>query len=101
MRIFLYITTEFLTTSSYIEDRITPGGTFPSSPASIWMPGTDIASNVSGYLPLYNKPSGIFNLVRKPVLNLRYDSYGQGEQDGGEHTVPFTAPLSATGTFRT
>lgn len=70
-----------LQTSIRLSGAITSGGTFPSSPASVWMPGTDIASDAPGYLPSYNKSLGVFNLVRRPVLTLRYDSYGQWEQD--------------------
>lgn len=45
----------------------TEGGSFPSSPTSFWMPGTNIPSTAIGYLPLYNKPLGVFNIVYTPT----------------------------------
>lgn len=39
-------------------------GAFPSSPTSLWVPGTNFSSNAFGYIPLYNKPLGVFNMNR-------------------------------------
>lgn len=48
----------------------TEQGTFPSSPTSLWMPGTDFSSSVSGYIPLYNKPLGVFNMNTYLTYNI-------------------------------
>lgn len=55
------------------------GGAFPSTPISFWVPGTNIMSEATGYIPFYNKSLGVFYLSRKPEIELdnfyfiRYD----------------------------
>ena len=44
-------------------------GSFPSSPSSFWLPGTDIASDAVGYIPLYNKPLGVLGLDGRPKVS--------------------------------
>lgn len=44
-------------------------GSFPSSPASFWLPGTDIAPDAIGYIPLYNKPLGVLGLDGRPKVS--------------------------------
>lgn len=49
----------------------------PSTPASFYFPGSLLADgngnyNVQGYVPLYNKPLGVFNLSAKPTVTLDY-----------------------------
>lgn len=56
-------------------------GSFPSSPTSFWMPGTNIASNANGYIPLYNKVLGICNIQGKPTLNLTCTTVSYLEPD--------------------
>jgi hypothetical protein len=52
----------------------TEGGAFPSTPTSFWIPGTKIISDVSGYMPLYNKSLGVLYLREKPKMIIdRYD----------------------------
>lgn len=45
-----------------LEGSSTNAGSFPSTPISFWVPGTNIASNAVGYIPLYNKSLGVINL---------------------------------------
>ena len=51
-----------------LEGTGTDAGSFPSSPISFWMPGTNIASNAVGYIPLYNKTLGVVNFSGKPEI---------------------------------
>lgn len=59
-------------------------GSLPSQPVSFYIPGS-IAQNSSGgynvqsYVPLYNKPLGVFNLTNKPTIQInksRNNLYG-------------------------
>lgn len=44
-------------------------GSFPSSPFSFWVPGTNIETeNAVGQIPLYNKSLGILNFEGRPKL---------------------------------
>lgn len=36
-------------------------GSFPSSPTSFWVPGTIMNEQTQGYIPIYNKPLGVFS----------------------------------------
>jgi len=47
-------------------------GSFPSSPISFWVPGTNITSAATGYIPLYDKVLGVCNFTGTPTLKLRY-----------------------------
>lgn len=68
-------------------------GSFPSSPASFWLPGTNIAPDAVGYIPLYNKPLGILGLDGRPKVSplVTY----QREPDGYKLFVTYK-----TNTFR-
>ncbi|MDB5089454.1 MAG: hypothetical protein JWR09_3448 [Mucilaginibacter sp.] len=50
----------------------TTSGSFPSSPTSLWVPGTkdlNAANNsIQGYVPSYNWPLGVFNLSARPTV---------------------------------
>lgn len=50
--------------------ELTQFGSFPSSPTSMWIPGTSISSSASGIIPLYNKPLGICNISHQPTIQL-------------------------------
>lgn len=56
-------------------------GSFPAMPISFWMPGTSIASNASGYIPLYNKSLGIINFDGKPKLETKSESVTKWVED--------------------
>ena len=60
-----------LTFKSQIElnGDLSDRGSFPSSPSSFWLPGTDIASDAVGYIPLYNKPLGVLGLDGRPKVS--------------------------------
>lgn len=45
-------------------------GSFPSTPVSFWVPGTNFIPPVVGYVPLYNKPLGIINISNLPTLDI-------------------------------
>ncbi|MCE8949314.1 hypothetical protein [Bacteroides thetaiotaomicron] len=55
----------------------TEGGAFPSTPVSFWIPGTNITSEASGFIPLYNKSLGVLYLREKPKLVI--DTYSEDE----------------------
>lgn len=60
-----------------LEGTLTNAGSFPSTPISFWVPGTTIAPNAVGYIPLYNKSLGVFNLKAElPKINLTAGSTG-------------------------
>lgn len=60
-------------------------GSFPSSPTSIYIPGTTFTSNVQGYIPLYNQPLGIVNATKRPVVKILED-HSRPSSDGLYHT---------------
>lgn len=50
-------------------------GSLPSTPVSLYMPGSVATNssggyNVQGYVPLYNKSLGVFNLANKPTVTI-------------------------------
>lgn len=47
-------------------------GSFPSSPFSFWVPGTNISPDAVGQIPLYNKLLGVFNFNGRPALPAPY-----------------------------
>jgi len=54
-----------------ITGDITNYGSFPSSPTSMYVPGTIIDQSVQGYIPAYTKPLGVFYLNSKPVIQVQ------------------------------
>lgn len=52
-------------------------GSFPSSPVSFWVPGTNFivreGVEIVGYIPLYNKLLGVINLKEKPTYKVFLD----------------------------
>lgn len=63
----------------------TSGGSFPSSPTSVWVPGSIISPLAQNYIPLYNEPLGVFNLTSKPVVNVNF--YNVQTSNGGRPPV--------------
>ncbi len=63
-----------------LEGTAVSSGSFSSSPTSMWIPGTNISPNAIGFLPLYNKKLGVFNLTSKPTIIIggecRVENYG-------------------------
>lgn len=51
----------------------TSSGSFPGTPISFWIPGTNISQNAVGYIPLYNQSLGIFYLKKTPIIQLNGD----------------------------
>ena len=45
-----------------LKGTLSNSGSFPSTPISFWVPGTNIASNAVGFIPLYNRSLGVINL---------------------------------------
>ncbi len=67
-----------------MEGEITSKGSFPSMPVSFWVPGTNIATNSPGYIPMYNKSLGIvgFNsLGTLPTIKTHADIHQYIEKD--------------------
>ena len=54
-----------------LEGTGTNSGSFPSSPTSLWVPGTNINSSAIGFIPIYNKPLGVVNFSGKPKLEIK------------------------------
>ncbi|WP_298300077.1 hypothetical protein [Hydrotalea sp.] len=60
-------------------------GSFPASPASVYVPGTIIDPIAAqGYIPLYANSLGIFNLSSKPIVNVNTTSI-KVNQNGGTY----------------
>ncbi len=60
-----------LSTQISLDGTISNTTSFPSSPTSLYLPGSIMADangnyNVQSYIPLYNAPLGVFNLSNKP-----------------------------------
>lgn len=68
---------------------INEGGSFPSSPTTFWVPGTNISSSAIGYLPLYNQPLGVFYFKSD---DLKVPLSGVWEPDGGTVFIDLTVP---------
>lgn len=55
-------------------------GAFPSSPCTFWIPGTNIATEATGYIPSYNIPLGVILLDGRPKVRpmIVYERTGNG-----------------------
>lgn len=65
-------------------------GSFPASPISFWIPGTNIASDAAGYVPLYNKSLGVINFNGKPKIQTRSEiiyGYDIDPYDGSQQNI--------------
>ncbi len=60
-----------LRTNIELKGTGTNAGSFPSSPLSFWVPGTNIPSNAVGYIPLNNLILGVVNFVGKPQIQIK------------------------------
>lgn len=63
-----------LSTQISLSGSISSTTSFPSSPTSLYIPGSIKADangnyNVQNYIPLYNEPLGVFNLSNKPTVS--------------------------------
>ncbi len=66
-----------------LDGTSTSKGSFPASPASVYVPGTIIDPiTAQGYIPLYTNSLGIFNLSSKPIVNIHTNSI-KVSQNGG------------------
>ncbi len=63
----------------------TGAGSFPSSPTSMWMPGTNISSSAVGLIPLYNQPLGVINFIGNPKITFQEKVYVRKEYDWEGH----------------
>nr|WP_302831223.1 hypothetical protein [uncultured Bacteroides sp.] len=72
-----------------LKGTINEGGSFPSSPTTFWVPGTNIASTATGYLPLYNQPLGVFYFN---LNDLKVPLSGVWEPDDGTVYIDLTVP---------
>jgi hypothetical protein len=50
----------------------TTAGSFPSSPTSMYVPGSIISATAQNYIPLYNNSLGVFNLSGPPQIICKY-----------------------------
>ncbi|WP_418989297.1 hypothetical protein [Alistipes sp.] len=70
-----------------LKGNISEKGSFPASPISFWIPGTNIASDAVGYIPLYNKSIGVINFSGKPKIQTRCEiiyGYDVDPYDGSQ-----------------
>jgi len=66
-----------------LDGTFTNKGSFPASPASIYVPGTIIDPiTAQGYIPLYTNSLGIFNLSSKPIVNIHTNSINVNQNGG-------------------
>ncbi|MFV0290733.1 MAG: hypothetical protein ACK5IJ_07535 [Mangrovibacterium sp.] len=54
-----------------MEGNTTNCGSFPSSPTSVYIPGTKIPNSAQGYLPNYTSPLGVFYLKDRPIVRTK------------------------------
>lgn len=65
-------------------------GSFPASPISFWLPGTNIAPDAVGYIPLYNKSLGVVNFSGKPKIQTTCEiiyGYDIDPYDGSQQNI--------------
>ncbi|MDR2293005.1 MAG: hypothetical protein LBE11_05970 [Prevotellaceae bacterium] len=73
----------------------TSAGSFPSSPTSFWVPGTNISSSAVGYIPAYNYPLGVINFNGKPTITINYTCNEiNGKDAGDEYEVDFPETIN-------
>lgn len=73
-----------------LKGNISEKGSFPASPITFWIPGTNIATDAVGYVPLYNKPLGVINLNDKPKIQTRSEiiyGYDIDPYDGSQQNI--------------
>lgn len=63
-----------MNTSINLSGTLTTSGSFPSSPTSVYVPGTIITQAAQNYIPLYNSPLGVFYLSTTPQVICKYTS---------------------------
>lgn len=74
---------------------LTTAGSFPSSPTSLYVPGTQILSTAQNFVPLRNEPLGVFNLRGRPVIDITV--YSQSDLwPAGTNTAQITFGYHAT-----
>lgn len=84
-----------------MQGNISEAGSFPASPISFWIPGTNIASDAAGYVPLYNKSLGVINLSSKPKIQTRCeifwgrdeDPYDGSQQEVDDYYMVYPIPI--------
>lgn len=57
-----------LSTTITLDGTGTNSGSFPSMPISFWIPGTNMVSTATGYIPLYNNILGVVNFTGTPTI---------------------------------
>jgi hypothetical protein len=88
-----------LNASITLDGTTTTSGSFPSSPTSMYVPGTQIPSAAQNFVPLYNQPLGVFNLTARPTVtetisrtpdaNGYYDDYWDIDLNALQNLVVF------------
>lgn len=58
------------------------GAIFPDPGLGIGIPGISNSQSAAGYVPLFNAPMGVFNLMGKPIIN-RHTDRSQGPEYNG------------------
>jgi hypothetical protein len=54
-----------------LDGTLSSYGSFPASPTSVYLPGTQINTTLAqNYVPAYNQTLGVFNLSAKPKINV-------------------------------
>ncbi|MFV0537054.1 MAG: hypothetical protein ACK5M3_06720 [Dysgonomonas sp.] len=72
-----------------LEGTGTSAGSFPSTPISFWVPGTNISTSAVGYIPAYNKNLGVINFNGKPDVFF----------DDGEGWAQYSGDPQVSGTY--
>ncbi len=79
-----------LETNMTMDGTISSRGSLPSMPISFWVPGTNIASDASGHIPLYNKTLGAIGFKSAetlPVIKTHADIYQYVAKDPYDGSV--------------
>ncbi len=64
---------ENINTTITLTGTSTESGSFPSSPTSMYVPGSVISQTAQNFVPLYNNALGVFNLNGPPKIYCHYD----------------------------
>jgi len=78
---------EVISTNITLTGTTTTSGSFPSSPTSLYVPGTIISPAVPNYIPLDTLTMGVFYLNAAPTVNCKYDNQESA-------TTTYTLPLN-------
>lgn len=69
--------------------NITSWGSFPSMPITWWIPGSDLSTVSTGYIPLYDEPMGVFYWTGDPDVVVRHITTTYQDQDDASFPIVY------------